>query len=277
MALTQLYQGIRTALVRRRQNLHYRLQRGLYSPLFFYWLLYGKSRSMALSQKSAMVFAPHQDDETLGCGGLITLKLEQGLSVWVVFLTDGQKGQRSSAQQPKLKPEELVQIRKQEALSALTTLGVEASQVYFLDQPDGGLSRLLPAAQQQALEQLVQLLQQHAPQEIYVPYQKDGHPDHEATYAIVQAALTAAQLPSELLQYPVWSLWNPWLFDLRSQELAHVYRLPLGRGLPRKRQALQAYRSQYLPPAPGAATPLPSGFFQRFLSPYEIFFRPGVK
>ena len=39
--------------------------------------------------KRVLVVAPHQDDETLGCGGLIARKRYEGLPVHVVFITDG--------------------------------------------------------------------------------------------------------------------------------------------------------------------------------------------
>ncbi len=40
---------------------------------------------------STLVFAPHQDDETLGCGGTIIKKNRLGAKVTIVFLTDGRK------------------------------------------------------------------------------------------------------------------------------------------------------------------------------------------
>src|SRR4051812_37624433 len=36
-----------------------------------------------------IVFAPHQDDEALGCGAVIARKRNDGGAVHVVFLTDG--------------------------------------------------------------------------------------------------------------------------------------------------------------------------------------------
>src|SRR5438067_976178 len=48
-----------------------------------------KSRPLSLTSDSIMVIAPHQDDETFGCGGLIALQREGGATVKVVFLTDG--------------------------------------------------------------------------------------------------------------------------------------------------------------------------------------------
>jgi LmbE family N-acetylglucosaminyl deacetylase len=225
---------------------------------------------MTHSQKSAMVFAPHQDDETLGCGGMIALKREQKVPVWVVFLADGQGSHRNH---PRIQPKELIQIRKQEAVNALTTLGVELSAIHFLDQPDGSLSKLLQEEQKHTLERLIQLLRALKPQEVYVPYRKDGQPDHEAAYALVQAAILESKVQVELLQYPIWAMWYPWRFEIRSQELANAYRLPLKQVWDKKRRALEAYRSQCLPLAPESESSLPPNFLKLFLSPNEIFFK----
>ncbi len=55
------------------------------AEILFRWLLPAKSQLLPISTKSTMIFAPHQDDETLGCGGLIALKLQLGIPVKVVF------------------------------------------------------------------------------------------------------------------------------------------------------------------------------------------------
>src|SRR4030065_330273 len=46
-------------------------------------------------KSSAVIFAPHQDDETLGCGGTIMLKRKAGTPVACVFMTDGSTSHRS--------------------------------------------------------------------------------------------------------------------------------------------------------------------------------------
>src|SRR5689334_3255841 len=65
------------------------LQKAFLSMLKFRWLLHIGSKSMDVSQKPALIISPHQDDEVLGCGGVIGLKREQGIPVQVVFITDG--------------------------------------------------------------------------------------------------------------------------------------------------------------------------------------------
>ena len=39
--------------------------------------------------RAAMVFAPHPDDETLGCGGTVVKLRRAGVDVHIVFMTDG--------------------------------------------------------------------------------------------------------------------------------------------------------------------------------------------
>ena len=263
MFLAKFYPRLKSALAWRQQN--------LYANLLRYWLLHFKSQPMPASQKSAIVFAPHPDDETLGCGGMIALKRQQGVDVWVVFLTDGQDSQFNHARVKTIA--ELVQIRHDEALAALDTLGVQPSEIRFLDLPDGSLPDLSEAKRQQVVDQLVGLLDVSNAQEVYVTYRRDIHPDHQETYALVRSAISQSKRPLELIQYPVWANWRPQQIDFNAAEIATVYRLAIADARTKKIQALDAYRSQYLPLAPGAKPPLPPGFLKWFSSPYEIFFK----
>jgi LmbE family N-acetylglucosaminyl deacetylase len=253
-----------------RINLLCRL-RATHAAVVSRWILQGRSQSLEPSQKSAIVFSPHQDDETLGCGGMIALKREQGVPVRVVFLTDGRGSHRSHLQ---VKSEELMKVRKQEALAALTTLGISPSEIYFLDLPDGMLQQLPETQHQQATEQLTQILQSFRPEEVYVPHRKDRHQDHEATYELVSAAIAHSGIQVELLQYPIWLLWQaPLLLDLKLRELAGAYRLSIRSVQDKKKQAIAAYRSQYLPLESDSALALPPGFLKQFFLPCEIFFK----
>lgn len=229
--------------------------RTLYSNLLFQSLRLS-SKSLTLNQRPAMVFSPHQDDETLGCAGVIALKRDAGIPVTVVFLTNGAKSPISDA----------ATIRRQEASVALETLGVDSSHTYFLDQPDGGLRQLEDTRREELVNYLAQMIRTHQPQEVYVPHRQDRHDggDHEATYDLVKAAIAQTGLAIDLLQYPIWILWNSLpLVDLKPEELSGAYRLSMEAAQDRKKKAIEAYVSQSFP----------EGFLDRFLTPYEIFFR----
>jgi LmbE family N-acetylglucosaminyl deacetylase len=224
---------------------------------------------MALSQKPAMIVAPHQDDESFGCGGLIALKREQGIPVQVVFITDGAA---SHTWHPQFKLGEIAPIRRQEALTALGILGVEPDQIYFLDQPDGRL-KYDQAARQRATEALTRLIQTHQPGEMYVTHRHDRSADHEATYELTRQAIAASGLDIDLFQYYIWLLWKTLLFcEVKRQDLVGACQLSITSVVAKKRQAVTTYRSQYLS-LYGGGTLLPPGFLNRFFLPYEVFFK----
>jgi N-acetylglucosamine malate deacetylase 1 len=233
--------------------------------------LSASSRSTALTQKSALIVAPHQDDETLGCGGLIALKREQGIPVQVVFVTDGAA---SHAWHPKFRSGEIAPIRKQEALEALAILGVEAAQVHFLDQRDGKLKYTTEDDRQQATHQLTEIIRSFKPGEVYVTHRHDRSADHEVTYTLTKRAIARSGQTIDLLEYPIWILWKTLLFqNVKPSEWAGASRLAIHTVKDKKRQALETYRSQYLPIEGDGGTVLPHGFLRRFFLPYEVFFR----
>jgi len=234
----------------------------MHSTVAIRWILHNGSKPLTISQKSVMVFSPHQDDETFGCGGMIALKREHGLPVVVTFITDG----KLSANSGIYSQNKLVPIRKEEAVKALTILGVEPSKIYFLDRPDGNLSNLESQERQQTIEQIVNLLKKYQPEEVYVPHRKDCHRDHEATYKLVKEALTQAEITVELLQYPIWLFWKaPMFIILNLHDIAAAYLVSISSVQEKKSQAIYSYCSQI--------PSLNDGFIQQFLGSHEIFFK----
>ena len=230
--------------------------------VLYNWLLRFKSKPIEANKKRAIVFSPHQDDETIGCGGMIALKRSQRIPVKVVFLTDGRFGSKPDW----VKPENVIQYRQEEANNALNTLGIEPSQRQFLGETDGSLAQLSPEKRNLLIAQLVEIIQSFEPQEVYVPHHHDGHPDHEATYSLVRSAIETLQMDIELLQYPIWMLWRSPLSSYEYlQKNTNAYRLFLGDFKDKKQQAIASYKSQ---------TPnLPTSFKQAIFSPYEMFFK----
>lgn len=232
-----------------------------------------ETNPVAVTTKPAVIFAPHQDDETLGCGGLIAAKCRLGAPVTVAFLTDG-----GACSLDETTPEERAEIsalRRQEAVLALQTLGAEAHDVVFLDLPDGELIALKEADRRAAIEKIRNVLEHRAPLELFLPFRNDFHPDHMATYELVKAAAAESGRSVEYWQYFVWSLWESGCLDVLSDhERRHIARLNLPPEERSKKQAaLAAYRSQYEPTPSRRLILLPEGFLRFFSSPLEFFLR----
>lgn len=240
---------------------------------------------------SALVFAPHPDDEVLGCGGVLAIKAQAGMRVKVVVMTDGR-----TSHSKHIDAIQLAAIRRTEAQEAGEILGVSASY-QFLEFEDNRLAR----HRESALSRVVDIIQEFRPEEVFVPHRRDVISDHVETYRIVRRAVERVGKPVVLLEYPIW-LWNvwPWTSNLRSDErgifarasanfrdiveivLACRARFDIGGVKDTKRAALNAYRSQMqrLNGNPGWAvlSDVASGeFLKRFQSDVEIFRRTDYR
>lgn len=149
---------------------------------------------------SAVIFSPHPDDETLGCGGTIIKKKQVGSNVTIVFMTDGCRSHPYLISEDTLK-----YIRKMEALAAVQTLGVEQNNVTFLEFKD----RSLWENREVATGKVIEILLHHKPDEIFIPYYRETPSDHWATNKIVVSALQKFKKKITVYEYPIW-FWNHW-------------------------------------------------------------------
>jgi LmbE family N-acetylglucosaminyl deacetylase len=232
------------------------------------WVLRWRARPLLLPPGPILIIAPHPDDETLGCGGLIMRERQAGRRVHLAFLTDGSQSHRSH---PLLTPTALAKLRHAEAIEAAACLGVPADELTFIDLPDGELPRLAPSEREQAVDALSALLCRLQPAVMLVAYRRDGSSEHEAAFPLVTAVLQQARLRPLLIEYLVWACYSPRLF-LRALFFAgQVHCLTfLGQGAT-KTKALACYRSQFQPTPPWTQAVVPPQFTNAF-SPEEEFF-----
>lgn len=172
-----------------------------------------------------LIVAPHPDDEVLGCGGLLAQAVQAEVPVQVVMLTNGDGYCAAAAMLARGKPEpddyvELGRFRQEEALRATAALGLQPGQIRFLGYPDRGLWRLwrsptIPSASTftkkihspyensyqpgaiymgaAVVNDLVSILSEQQPTDVYVTHSLDDHIDHMAAAAFVQEAVAQAK------------------------------------------------------------------------------------
>lgn len=227
-----------------------------------------RSRGYAPDSAPLLVIAPHQDDCTLGCGGLIFQKRLAGHPVEILYLTDGAASHRDH---PVLPPAEISERRKAEARLANQRLGVDSAALRFLDLPDGRLDALAPDERAAAVSRLADALRERPPGVVLLPLRHDGSSEHQAGFVLVRDALARAALRPRLLEYPVWSLWSPRFLPLAICR-ARVHRFDFRGYAPMKRHALDAYVSQFEPTPPWKNPVLPRGFRSIFEQDREFYF-----
>jgi LmbE family N-acetylglucosaminyl deacetylase len=97
-----------------------------------------------------LIFAPHSDDEAIGCTGVILDALERKQRVAVVIITAGDAHARIAAviagrEVDQLVPEDflkLADLRQQHSQRAMARLGLAPENLIFLGYPDGSLARI---------------------------------------------------------------------------------------------------------------------------------------
>lgn len=179
-----------------------------------------------------IVFAPHQDDDLIGCGGSIAKHVKQGNEVTIVYMTSGDAGSLKYSKQ------ELAKIRETEAKDAAKILGIK--DLLFLRNTDGYLEY-----NKENLVKIIDLIREKKPNIIYIPHKSDAHKDHIKTYELVIEAVGRAGGPwfqeckgkpwtiDTILCYEVWT---------PLQEIAYVENIDEFIDL--KIQALEQHKSQ---------------------------------
>jgi LmbE family N-acetylglucosaminyl deacetylase len=199
-----------------------------------------------------LVVSPHPDDEVLGAGGLMRMWSAWHHAVALVSVTDGE------AAYPDWR--DLNERRRAELDRALEVLG--ASRIYRvqLALPDGG-----GEANVQALREALAVLCELQPT-LIAPYERDGHPDHEAAGQTCLEMAREFDLP--VARYPIWA-WH----HGHAQDFAglRIGRFELDAATQAaKADAIECFASQL---APGEArTPIvPAHVLSYFKRDFEAF------
>ncbi|WP_088285358.1 PIG-L family deacetylase [Ideonella sp. A 288] len=140
--------------------------------------------------RRVLVFAPHPDDESIGCGGALALLSQAGAAVRVVLVSDGSGAGGL--------PPGAGEVRQQEFRDALTRLGV--ADAVLLGLPDGALSEQpgLDAA-------LAAQVNDFGPDWVLCPSRVDLHRDHRVVAAAARRAALSHAGVQRLCEYETWS------------------------------------------------------------------------
>ena len=134
----------------------------------------------------------HPDDEALGMGGSLAKYAAEGVEIYLLTATKGERGWPGPpAENPGL--EGLGRLREQELLAAAHILGIH--EVNFLGYLDGDLDQANPA---EAIAQIVDHIRRVRPQVVvtFGPDGSYGHPDHIAISQLTAAAILQAANPA---------------------------------------------------------------------------------
>jgi LmbE family N-acetylglucosaminyl deacetylase len=171
-----------------------------------------------------LAFAPHPDDEVAGPGGCLALHRAAGDPVRVVVATTGAAGDPERRHDPAA----YVQLRQQESRAGCGELGVD--DLVFWGMPDNMVHS--PSDVELGTQLAARELQATQPDLVYLPWAREGHPDHHALHVVVLAALRRVGFAGRAFGYEVWNAMVP------------DFVVDISRVADRKRRAIRAHRSQ---------------------------------
>jgi LmbE family N-acetylglucosaminyl deacetylase len=190
-----------------------------------------------IGDRPILILAPHPDDETIGCGGLIRQAVRAGNDVFIDILTDGSRSHPHSKVFDRAR---LSALREEEAVAAVTRLGLGEGALRFWREEDSHL-----ASEDDDTARLTATLRTRIEATragaVFVTWTDDPHCDHKAAFRLAVRSLREIVAPPRLYAYPVWS----WTIDLeRNASEGDVFRLAIGGDLEIKRRALDCHESQ---------------------------------
>ncbi|QHT60564.1 bacillithiol biosynthesis deacetylase BshB1 [Paenibacillus lycopersici] len=194
-----------------------------------------------------LAFGAHPDDVEIGMGGTIAKHTAQGYKVAICDLTAAEMSSNGT-----------VETRRQEAAEASAVLGLSHRSVLGL--PDRGLTG---SAEQ--LSAIVGEIRRLRPRIVFAPYWSDRHPDHVACSKLIEEAAFNAKLRNYMPELPPVQVEQVYFYFINDSGEVNLI-TDISDQIGTKLAALQAYRSQFAPPAPGedrVRTPLTDRYVQR--------------
>lgn len=220
--------------------------------------------------RGIVIVAPHPDDESLGCGGLIAQACARGITAGLVVLSDGTGSHAGSLAYP---AKRLRDLREEETRAAMREVGLDPGHIRFLRLADRFVPASGPVAEA-AARATAEIAQACDAGTVAVTWRHDPHGDHQAAAAI--AALVPAILPGvKILAYPVWGWALP--ADAEVGDAPRGIRLDISAHVIAKVRAIAAHRSQ----TSDLIDDDPTGFrldaemLARFARPFEIYLETG--
>ncbi|MDL2255225.1 PIG-L family deacetylase [Parabacteroides sp. OttesenSCG-928-K15] len=150
----------------------------------------------SFDMKNILIIAPHADDEVIGCGGLIQHCTKINARVTVLIVTkEGKRSISGSSLKPEKRIAESFNAKETLKYSELTYLSYSELE---LEQNEGITSDLR--------EKIEHFIQSKEIDSIFIPNDKERHPDHRITSRTCQHILTSKIYKSVkyIFKYEVW-------------------------------------------------------------------------
>ncbi|MDT8429206.1 MAG: PIG-L family deacetylase [Pseudomonadales bacterium] len=174
----------------------------------------------SIPARSVLVFAPHPDDEAIGCGGLLATYAQEEIPVDVIYLTSGEFGDHGKAG---------AATREAESQAAGKSLSVR--QAHWWREPDRGVKY-----HEELIEKTVAAILTSGADLLLCPGINEIHPDHRSTAWLVIEAARRVNAQGQTVRVALYEVGAPLHYVNTLVDISAVVEA--------KRSAIRCYASQ---------------------------------
>lgn len=149
-----------------------------------------------MAKETILAIAAHNDDHTIGAGGVLTKYAKEGKRVITIICSYG------VSSHPHLKPEVIKKTRVEESEKADELMG--GSGVVYLGLREAKFDEDFkkPAI----AKKLRGILKKERPSLVFTHDVNDAHPDHRAVYRMVMRLIKDGEIDCPVYSFDIWSL-----------------------------------------------------------------------
>ena len=228
-----------------------------------------KTSPFIVHDNAILIIAPHPDDETFGCAGLITNKVKHGANVTIAFLTYGENSMKEVAN------EEVASNRKKTSHDVCGMLGVQ--DIHYCGLKDGKIPRRDSSNYKDALKIVTELVKKVKPQEVFCTHVSEGWSDHTAAAELAEDALKKIDDDISLYYYWVWVWFSVPLKKINLLNFKDTYHLDIEDVIDKKKVAISKYLDSKNSDEKAYCGELPKMFLKAFEWHYEVFEKVDYK
>lgn len=217
--------------------------------------------SFKVTSKSTLIVAPHPDDETFGCAGLIYKKKSLGSKVYVVYLTNGEASLENT---PK---NEISKNRIETSTKVCQKLGVD--DIYYFNIEDGNID----SKNENSINLLKNIIEKNNIKEVFSTHNSEGWKDHTEASNLVKNTLKKVDKNIKFYNYWVWYWFSVSIKTFQKNSLKNTYFLDISQYKIKKLELINMYLNNKSKNCIPYCGELPKLFLKAFKKDIEVFER----
>lgn len=180
-------------------------------------------------KEKILVFAPHPDDELIGCGGTLLKQKKEGAKIVIAYMTYGELGLMEKEKKAK-------QIRKAEAKRFCKEINAKP---IFLGEAD-----LFFKNKSKTFKKMIKIIRKEKPTIVFYPHAMEDDPTHNQTTELARIACKFCGKKTVYTKEKLWTAKKIFEYEVWTPMAAYDTSIDITKVIKQKGQLFSNYPSQ---------------------------------